>query len=159
MKNILNKFFIISIVSVILYSCEQEVKTKTFYDSILVKAGYAKNMTIIVPKDFKDIHLIGNFITEGGSGNDVYVYLMSEEEYLNYANGHNYNVIYSSGKATTKSFNIPIPNPGNYILVLDNKFSLFSDKLVRISLDMTYKTNIIKRILGDKRNVNPNIVY
>jgi len=77
--------------------------------------------------------LEGYFIASGGSGNDIYVTLFTDIGYINFVNGHAGASYYSSGKKTTDRFTVTVP-PGTYYLVLDNGFSIVSNKVVTIYL-------------------------
>ncbi|MCL7384376.1 MAG: zinc-ribbon domain-containing protein [Thaumarchaeota archaeon] len=77
--------------------------------------------------------LEGYFIASGGSGNDIVVTLFTDIGYTNFVNGHAGAYYYSSGKVTTDRFTVTVP-PGTYYLVLDNGFSLVSNKVVTIHL-------------------------
>jgi hypothetical protein len=98
-------------------------------DSITVAPGEIKWYTFDVDRDGG--HIIGNFRAQGGSHNDIRVLIMSAEEIENYKNGNNTETYYDSGKKTVGRFNVNVPG-GSYCLVFDNKFSVVSNKAVRI---------------------------
>lgn len=85
-----------------------------------------------------DVTITGTFTASGGSGNDVEVYLFSAADYANWANGHAFAVLYSSGRVTAASIDIPITSSGDYHLVYSNEFSWISTKSVSTSVDLKY---------------------
>lgn len=87
-----------------------------------------------------DATVQGHFSAEGGSGNDIEVYLFSEDDFANWKNGHRSKVYYQSGKATRGSINARLGStPGSYYLVLDNRFSLLSSKAVQLDATLSYR--------------------
>jgi hypothetical protein len=69
------------------------------------------------------------FRAQGGSGNDIEVYILDEDGFENWSNGHQTSTYYNSGKVTVGRFNINLA-PGKYFLVMNNKFSMVSNKVV-----------------------------
>jgi Zn-dependent protease with chaperone function len=82
----------------------------------------------------KDCMLRGKFRAYGGSGNDIRVLVLDEPNYQNFWNGHKATPLYDSGVLTTAEFKVPVSETGTYHLVLDNTFSMFTDKAVVLSL-------------------------
>ena len=81
----------------------------------------------------------GHFTATGGSGNDIEVYLLNQDEYTNWENHHQTPTYYNSGKVTTGEANVVLPSDaGTYYLVFNNKFSLVSPKAVDENFTMTY---------------------
>jgi hypothetical protein len=75
----------------------------------------------------------GKFRARGGSGNDVEVYILDEDGYENWANGHSTETYYNSGRKTVGSFNVRL-SPGKYFLVISNRFSVVTAKAVTLTL-------------------------
>jgi len=85
------------------------------------------------------VHLEGNFEASGGSGDDVQVYVLSEDDFVNWQNHHQAKTYYNSGKVTVGNFNVNLPSgSGTYYLVVDNRFSLLSKKEVEVKGALTY---------------------
>ena len=93
---------------------------------------------ISVPQDAKNIHVQGSFLASGGSGNDIMVAIMTEENFLNFQNGHTVNVFYNSGQLTVNNFDVALPFEGNYYIVYSNLFSSFSAKRVQTTVNLIY---------------------
>lgn len=95
---------------------------------------------IAVGESQKDPHIVGSFRASGGTGNDIKVFIMTETDYVNWANGHGGSSYYSSGQLTTSSFDVGPLAPGNYRVVFDNSFSTFSRKNVTTRAELRYKS-------------------
>jgi predicted nucleic acid-binding Zn ribbon protein len=93
----------------------------------------------MIPVGAIDPVLQGHFDATGGAGNDVEVWLMNDDQYVNWQNRHSVTPIYSSGRVTQGTVNIPLPQPGTYYLVFNNRFSLVSPKAVQDNISLTYK--------------------
>jgi len=92
-----------------------------------------------VPQGASSVHLQGSFTANGGSGNDIEVLVVSEQEFLNWQNRHPAKTFYNSGKVTAGSVDVNLPpDAGTYYIVLSNTFSLLSSKNVQINASLTY---------------------
>ena len=69
------------------------------------------------------------FRARGGSGNDIEVFIVDEEGFENWRNGHNAPTYYNSGRVTVGHFNVRLKS-GKYFLVMNNRFSTVSNKVV-----------------------------
>jgi hypothetical protein len=69
------------------------------------------------------------FRARGGSGNDIEVFIVDEEGFENWRNGHNAPTFYNSGRVTVGHFNLRL-KPGKYFRVMNNRFSAVSNKVV-----------------------------
>ena len=85
------------------------------------------------------VRLQGNFTASGGTGNDIEVFVLPESDFVNWQNGHAAKTFYNSGKVTVGNLNVNLPSDaGTYYLVFNNKFSLLSQKSVRVDANLTY---------------------
>ncbi len=71
----------------------------------------------------------GRFRAEGGSGNDIEVYILDSDGFENWRNGHTANTWYNSGRVTVANISVRVPR-GEYFLIFNNNFSMFSNKVV-----------------------------
>lgn len=78
-------------------------------------------------------NLQGRFQAQGGSGNDIEVYLLSADGFTNYKNGHSTSTYYNSGRVTVGSFSVNLA-AGRYYLVVNNNFSLVTNKVISFSV-------------------------
>jgi hypothetical protein len=92
-----------------------------------------------IPSHATSVHFDGTFTASGGSGNDVEAYVLSEQDFLNWQNGHDSRSLYNSGKVTTATISVDLPDDaGVYYLVFNNRFSLFSPKTVNVNGTLKY---------------------
>ena len=68
-----------------------------------VNAGGTYYYKFTVPAGALNVTLKGHFSATGGSGNDIQVIVVSEDEYVNLQNGHNAKSFYNSGQVTQGS--------------------------------------------------------
>lgn len=92
-----------------------------------------------MPASATEVRVEGTFTATGGTGNDVEVYLLNDDEFVNWRNGHAVNALYNSGRMTQGTLNTSLPSgAGTYHLVFNNKFSLFSPKAIKASIRLHY---------------------
>ena len=103
-----------------------------------VNAGTYVPYEFSIPSGASIISASGTFTAQGGSGNDIKVYLFDSTDYQYYKNGQVFTAIYESGQTHTATISTYIPSSGNYYLVLDNKFSTINAKTVDIQATATY---------------------
>lgn len=93
-----------------------------------------------VTPDMQNVTVIGHFTAQGGFGNDIRVVVVSEDDFLNWQNGHAASSYYDSKKTTSGSFNVRLPSSARqYRLVFDNSFSLVSNKTVDVEAKLQYE--------------------
>lgn len=71
-----------------------------------VDAGQFRYYKFSAPEGATDVRLQGRFAAKGGSGKDIEVYVMTEDAYVNWQNGHSGNTFYNSGRLTQDSLNV-----------------------------------------------------
>ena len=71
----------------------------------------------------------GRFQAQGGSGNDIQVFILDNDQMTNWMNHHATSTWFNSGKITVGSINVRL-NPGTYHLIFDNTFSAISSKAI-----------------------------
>jgi hypothetical protein len=113
--------------------------SESFNKAITIRAVSFFYVPFTLPAGSSNAKLQGHFAATGGSGNDVEVFLLNEDAFTNWKNGHQTNAIYNSGKVTQDSPNVNLPtDAGTYYLVFNNKFSLVTPKAVEANLTFTY---------------------
>jgi len=109
-------------------------------EQTVVKAGSYGWYTFKVVEGMESAKLIGKFIAQGGSGNDVEVVVATPADFQNWVNGHVASLIWRTpGKLTAGEFEVRL-RPGTYTLGFSNKFSAFTDKRVTIEAKLFYET-------------------
>ena len=82
--------------------------------------------------------LTGRFRAQGGSGNDIEVFVVDEDGLENYKNGHRVPTYYNSGRVTVGTINAVIVEGHTYYLVFNNRFSTFSNKAITADISLMY---------------------
>ena len=104
-----------------------------------LKAGQGLHYTFKVPPNGASVHVEGTFSASGGSGNDIEVYLLSEDEFVNWQNNHPVKTFYNSGRITQSTLSVDLPSgAATYYLIFTNKFSLLTPKAVQASVRLHY---------------------
>jgi hypothetical protein len=103
-----------------------------------VNAGSYLWYTFVVPPGANSVAVNGHFSATGGAGNDVECYILDEDGFANFKNGHPTGTYYSSGKVTQAKIGTTNLAPGTYYLVFDNRFSLITPKAVQTQATVTY---------------------
>lgn len=67
-----------------------------------------------------------------GGRRDVEVYLLDEDGFANWTNRTNVIPVYSSGRTSAVTLEVPIPHAGSFHFVVSNGFSIFTPKGVRV---------------------------
>jgi hypothetical protein len=92
-----------------------------------------------IPANATDVRVEGTFNASGGARNDIEVYVLNDDEFVNWQNNHSVSTLYNSGRMTQGTLNAALPpSAGTYHLVFNNKFSLLSPKAVRASIRLHY---------------------
>lgn len=97
--------------------------------SVAVDAMSQLRYTVSVPPlIMANPRIEGSLRASGGLGNDIKVYVFTEVDYTNWANGHEATPLYQSGQVSAADLNVSLPGDGRYVLVLSNSFSLMTAK-------------------------------
>lgn len=95
--------------------------------------------TFVVPANANTVAVNGHLTATGGSGNDIECYILDEDGFVNFENGHPARTYFNSGKVTQSKIGAVLPpTPGTYYMVLDNRFSLITPKAVQIDAILSY---------------------
>ena len=106
-----------------------------------VNAGGIYYFTFEMPDGPFNATLKGHFAATGGTGNDVEAFVVTEDDFVNWQKGHPVKALYNSGRVTQETLNLSLPpNPGKYLLVFSNKFSLLTPKALQADITLTYYT-------------------
>ena len=109
-------------------------------ERIAVAANGAQMWTLTLDTAvLKQCVLKGHIVAAGGTGNDIHVLLLDATNYLNWKNGHEAKTLFNSGQITATDLNVPIAQSGQYFLILDNRFSMLTDKTVAVTVFAEYK--------------------
>jgi ribosomal protein L40E len=107
--------------------------------ALAVKASSYTYFEFFVAANATNVFVDGHFTATGGSGNDIEVYILTPDEFVNFQNHHQTPTLYNSQRATQDSINAVLPSgAGAYYLVLNNGFSLLTPKAVQASAVLHY---------------------
>lgn len=115
--------------------------TTTGDKAFTLNAGAATYFKFPVSAGAYNASLKGHFSATGGVGNDIEVFVMTEDDYVNWQNRHTVNTLYNSGKVTQETLNVTLPtDAGMYYLVFSNKSSWLVPRAVQANVNLTYYT-------------------
>lgn len=107
--------------------------------AVTVAAANSIYFPLPVPATATVVKLQGHFTATGGTGNDIEVYLLNQDQFVNWQNGHATPTYYNSGRVTVGDIDATLPNDaGTYYLIFNNKFSLITPKAVQETMTLTY---------------------
>jgi hypothetical protein len=107
--------------------------------AITIGALNSSYFTLPVPAGATIVKIQGHFTATGGLGNDIEVYVLNQDEFTNWQNGHATSTRYNSGRVTAGEVATKLPDgTGTYYVIFNNKFSLLSPKAVQENVTMTF---------------------
>lgn len=117
-----------------------QVVTKPVGDpAFTVAAHSAKHYQFAVPPGATEVRLDGHFTATGGPRNSIEVWVMNDDEFVNWLNHHPPKAIYNSAKVTQGTLRVSLPSDaGTYHIVFNNEFSVLTPKAVEASLTLKY---------------------
>ena len=83
----------------------------------------------------KSARVFGDFRAQGGSGNDIRVYLIDADQFENFKNGRDVPTYYSSGQVTSGEIDLRL-RFGRYVVIFDNRFPPYTNKNITSSLQL-----------------------
>lgn len=82
--------------------------------------------------DQRGCRLRGRVATVGGGSRDVDVLVLAPDDLAAFRDGRRYASLFSARRTTQISLDVALPGPGQYSLVISNRFSAFSGKQVLV---------------------------
>lgn len=120
----LRSFLIIVLISVAVSAQERQQIVNT---AMAIRPGAVQPFTFYVGGGGGRI--VGRF----QSADNIEVYILDQDSYVNWMNGANVPAFYNSGRITVSNVNVSLP-AGNYVLVFSNRYSVFSSKAVTATI-------------------------
>jgi hypothetical protein len=132
-----------SIVSVAILSMAQDaasvVARPVVQAAFTVPARGAKEYKFMVPPGANSVSLEGRFVATGGPHNSIEVWVMNDDQFVNWTNRHPLNTIYDSQKVTQGTLKVALPSDaGAYHVVFNNEFSVLTPKAIEANLTLKY---------------------
>jgi hypothetical protein len=104
-----------------------------------IPAHGAKQYKFVVPAGASAVSLEGHFAATGGPRNSIEVWVMNDDQFVNWMNRHPLMAIYNSQKVTQGTVKVILPPDGGiYHVVFNNEFSMLTPKAVEASLVLKY---------------------
>jgi hypothetical protein len=113
--------------------------TQTIDTAFTIRQLQDKAYKFAIPAGATSATLQGHFAATGGAHNDIEVWLMNDDGFVNWQNKHAVTPIYNSGRVTQGALNVGLPSDGTYYLIFNNRFSFISPKAVQDSVTLQYK--------------------
>jgi hypothetical protein len=112
--------------------------TSIVQGSIIAKSLKCRSYNFSTKSDSYNNKISGHFQASGGSGNDIKVYVMTEDNYTNFLNGHTCATYFETGQITVSDIYANLPSGfHNFVLVFDNSFSVYTDKEINAIINLT----------------------
>lgn len=98
-----------------------------FTGQVQVPPGTRYSQSFATRSNFKNARIAGNVQAQGGSGNDIRVLVAKGQS-----------LIYDSGRRRSVVLSVDFSEPGKYVLIFDNSFSLVSPKIVTGTISLVH---------------------
>ncbi len=97
-----------------------------------IDAGKIQKWEWTVGADRPHCHLTGRIEVTSGGNKDVQAFVMSADDYTNWANGHPAKVFFQTEKLTVIALDVTTATAGPMVLALSNTFSVLQTKRVHV---------------------------
>ena len=119
---------------------QPKLYTETIDTAFTVPQLHDKTYRFAIPAGARDAVLQGHFNAIGGAHNDIEVWIMNDDGFVNWQNKHSVRPIYSSGRVTQGTISVSLPpEAGRYYVIFNNRFSFISPKAVQDNLSLQYQ--------------------
>lgn len=106
-----------------------------------VNAHSFSSYKFTVPSGAVNVFVSGQFSATSGPGNEVEVYVLSDDAFVTWRNGYAISPYYDSGKVSQGAIHAMLPlGAGTYYLVFSNNFSVKTAKAVQADVTLHYNT-------------------
>ena len=104
-----------------------------------VPARGAKQYKFVVPARAGGATLEGHFLATGGLRNSIEVWVMNDDQFVNWMNRHPLTTIYNSQRVTQGTIKLSLPSEGGiYHVVFNNEFSVLTPRAIEANLTLKY---------------------
>jgi hypothetical protein len=111
---------------------------------LTIPALTVHTVTVTVdPDTMRNVQVWGRFTAAGGSDAGIEVLIFDQDNYTNWANGHDSVSLYNSGLKTVGELNTGLPSKaGTYYVVFSNKHAIFFSRTVSADVKLDYDKRI-----------------
>jgi hypothetical protein len=89
------------------------------------------------PEKTSKAHVKGDFALQG-NGSNIRVYVLDEENFVNWKSSHQFSAYYDSGQQTTGTIDVSVPLGKTLYLIYDNSQSSIPSKKVFSKMNLVY---------------------
>src|SRR5260370_8221374 len=98
-----------------------------FNGQVEVPPGKRYQLPFTTRSNFRNGRIAGNVQAQGGTGNDIRVFVVKGQS-----------LVYDSGRRRSVVMSVDFSEPGQYVLIFDNSFSLVSPKIVVAPISLVH---------------------
>ena len=98
-----------------------------FNGRVQVSPGKRYQVSFTTRSNFRNARIAGNVQAQGGAGNDIRVLVLKGQS-----------LVYDSGRRRSVVMSVDFSEPGQYILIFDNSFSVVSPKIVTGTISLVH---------------------
>src|SRR5262245_18574457 len=132
---------------------QQQAESPVVQSTFRVEPGKAHYFQFKLPSYYRDGRVAGNALASGGSGNDIRVLVLTEQQFQVWTRSPHPQSLYDSGQRRSVVLSVPLNDPGTYYVVFDNRFSGLSPKSVQADIRFVHRGVDTARAEEVKRQV------
>jgi len=100
-------------------------------DALTIQAGSYGQFDFTI-NDERPCLLTGRVVGLAGGRKDAEVFLLDDDGLTNWLNRTQGNYVFRSGRTSATTLKVALPGPGSYHMLLSNRFSVVSDKVMQM---------------------------
>lgn len=116
---------------------QEQTEVPVVRSTFRAEAGKAPYFQFKLPTYYRDGRIVGNALASGGSGNDIRVLLLTEQQFQAWFLERA--PLYDSGRRQSVVLSVPVSDPGTYYILFDNTFSAVSSKNVQADIRFVHR--------------------
>ena len=116
---------------------QEQTEVPVVRGTFRAEASKAPYFQFKLPTYYRDGRIVGNALVSGGSGNDIRVLLLTEQQFQAWFVEPA--PLYDSGRRQSVVLSVPVSDPGTYYILFDNTFSAVSSKNVQADIRFLHR--------------------
>jgi hypothetical protein len=120
-------------------SAQQQTESSVVQSTFQVEAAKANSIQFKLSAYYRDGRVAGNALAKGGSGNDIRVLILTEQQFQVWTRSTHPQALYDSGQRQSVVLSVPLNDPGTYYVVFDNRFSARSAKNIQADIRFVHR--------------------